>query len=187
MGEYRTIRSNSAKRASARPAKGIAPSGGRIADDQLTLLKTSMGYLLRETHLVYMSVLRERLARYGITTAQWYFLRALWIEDGLTQSELSKRANTTTPTTAVALKLMERDGQVVRRNCPQDRRTMRVYLTKKSKALREGILPYAAEVNHIALAGLSATQIAALQDGLASMRRNLRRDAASAETARSAS
>ncbi len=147
--------------------------GAEISGEELALLNTSVGYLLRRTHLVYMKVLRERLQRYGITTAQWYFLRALWIEDGLTQRELSERASTTGATTTTALRLMERDGLVTRLNSPEDRRTITVHLTEKARALREEVLPLSQEANALALKGVPADDVALMRDILARMRRNL--------------
>jgi len=148
-------------------------SAKEMAGDELALLNTSVGYLLRRTHLVYLRVLRERLQRYGITTAQWYFLRALWIEDGLTQRQLSERASTTGATTTTALRLMERDGLVIRRDSPEDRRTIHVHLTEKARALRDEILPLSQEANALALQGVPVEDVNTMRDILAKMRRNL--------------
>ncbi len=45
---------------------------------------------------------------YGLKRGQWYFLRVLWTEDGLSQRELSARVGTMEPTTVIALRSMER-------------------------------------------------------------------------------
>ncbi|CAN0529581.1 unnamed protein product, partial [Laminaria digitata] len=51
----------------------------------------SAGYLVRDTHLLFARALRNRLQTHQITPGQWYFLRALWDEEGLSQRELRRR------------------------------------------------------------------------------------------------
>ena len=58
----------------------------------------SAGYLVRDTHLLFARTLRNLLQTHQITPGQWYFLRALWDEEGLSQRELSRRVGTTEPT-----------------------------------------------------------------------------------------
>lgn len=125
-------------------------------------------------HLLITRVLRDRLMRYGITTAQWYFLRALWIENGLTQRQLSERVQTTNATTTNALRLMERDGYVTRQRDSHDRRTVRVFYTRKSRTLHDEILPFIGELNNIALQGLSHEQVSRARGLFTHIRGNLR-------------
>ena len=63
----------------------------------------SSGYLVRDAHRAFQRLLEKRIAEYAVTRGQWYFLRVLWSEDGLSQRELSARVGTMEPTTAVAL------------------------------------------------------------------------------------
>ena len=74
----------------------------------------SVGYLVRETHRAFLRALGTRVSRHGVSTGMWYFLRALWEEDGLTQRELSRRVRMMEPTTATALESMERRGLISR-------------------------------------------------------------------------
>jgi DNA-binding MarR family transcriptional regulator len=50
-----------------------------------------------------------------------------------------------------------------------------IHLTRAGRALRRKLVPYAIEVNEAALAGISAREIAALQNTLTKIRRNLAR------------
>ena len=101
----------------------------------------------------------------------------LWREDGLTQRELSRRVGMREPTTVIALKSLERSGFVVRRKSVDDRRKAHVFLTPEAKALQPVLLPAVAEVNAIALAGLSASEIAVLRKALTQVGRNLAAEA----------
>ena len=53
----------------------------------------SVGYQVRTTHRALQRFLQFKIEPHGITLGMWYFLRALWHEDGLTQRELSNRAS----------------------------------------------------------------------------------------------
>ena len=64
--------------------------------------EASIGFLVRDTHRAFSRVLGAAIADAGVTIGMWFFLRALWEEDGLTQRELSRRIGMTEPTTVSA-------------------------------------------------------------------------------------
>ena len=133
----------------------------------------SAGYLIRDTHLLFAKALRTRLQSHQITPGQWYFLRALWLEEGLSQRELSRRVGTTEPTTVSALRLLARNGLIRRVRNPKDRRTINIFLTDKAQALKTELMPLAYDVNETATAGLSAEEFAQLRSLLKRIRENL--------------
>jgi MarR family transcriptional regulator, organic hydroperoxide resistance regulator len=136
-------------------------------------LEFSVGYLLRATYRCFAQDLQRYLGPYDIPMGMWYFLRALWQEDGLTQRELSQRVGSMEPTTVEQLRNMERRGFVERRRSAEDRRKIHVYLTAEGRALRGKLLPHAAEVNNVALQGLSEGEIGFLRLVLSRMKENL--------------
>ena len=77
-------------------------------------LADSLGYQIRTTHRLFQRALQLEIERSGVTLGMWYFLRVLWSEDGITQSELSQRVGTMEPTTLSAIRDMERNGLVRR-------------------------------------------------------------------------
>lgn len=123
----------------------------------------SIGYLIRDNHRSFSRLLASRIAAEEVTVGMWYFLRALWEEDGMTQRELSRRIGAVEPAAVTALDLMERRGLVRRDSDPRDRRRRLVYLTTKAKRLRSRLLPYAIEVNEVALRGIPEEDIQQLQ------------------------
>jgi DNA-binding MarR family transcriptional regulator len=133
----------------------------------------SIGHQVRWAHRALQRELEEQIRPYGITTGMWYFLRALWEEDGLSQRELSDKVGTTEPTTVAALHAMEKRGLVNRVANTDDRRKSNIYLTAPALELRELLLPHAREVNRIAGAGISAADIRALKRILGRIRANL--------------
>lgn len=133
----------------------------------------SAGFLIRDTHLLFAKALRNRLQTHQITPGQWYFLRALWAEEGLSQRELSRRVGTTEPTTVSALRLLARNGLISRVRNPDDRRTINIFLTDKARDLRTELMPMAFDVNENATAGFSPAEFSQLRSFLRRIRENL--------------
>ena len=133
----------------------------------------SIGYLTRIAFRAFSRALETRTAPHGVSSGQWRFLRVLWREDGITQRELSRRVGMREPTTVIALKSLEKSGFVTRRQSVEDRRKIHVYLTPGARALEAALLPAVAEVNDIALAGLTPEEVAVLRKALAQVGRNL--------------
>ena len=96
----------------------------------------SVGYQIRTTHRAMQRFLQSKIEPHGITLGMWYFLRALWHEDGLTQRELSNRAGTMEPTTLSAILIMEKKGLVRRVRNRDDRRKWHIHLTPRGRALK---------------------------------------------------
>jgi DNA-binding MarR family transcriptional regulator len=135
--------------------------------------EASAGHMVRNAHRAFQRELEKEISVYGISRGQWYFLRALWIEDGLTQRELSERVGMMEPTTVVALAGMEKAKLIRRRRSTADRRKVLVYLTPKGEKLRDLLLPVAKSVSDRAAAGVSREDLAAFHRVLARMIANL--------------
>lgn len=133
----------------------------------------SLGYLTRIVSRSFSRVLEKRTLPHGISSGQWRFLRALWLEEGLTQRELSRRVGTQEPTTVTALKGLERSGLIRRVPSAEDRRRVHVYLTPEAKKLRRRLAPYVAEVNALATRDLTTKQVQLLRQLLIRVGQNL--------------
>lgn len=147
--------------------------GEPIAEPRELPFEGSVGYQLRMANRATQRYLQGKIEPHGVTTGMWYFLRALWQEDGLTQRELSRRIGTMEPTTLTALAAMEKAGFISRERDPQDRRKLHVLLTPKGRALEAALLPMAQEVVQQATAGFSPDDRARFLGYLAAVQRNL--------------
>jgi DNA-binding MarR family transcriptional regulator len=136
----------------------------------------SIGYQLRKTHLLSTAFIRSRIEPHGLQFGMWYFLRSLWIEDHITQRELSKRAGAREPTTLEQLRKMEAAGLVTRERDGKDRRRIYVNLTEKARALEAPMLAYLDELSNTAFEGFEPEEIETLTRLLGRVRSNLRRD-----------
>lgn len=114
---------------------------------------------VRTLHRLFARTMSHRIADYGIGIGQWFFLRALWDEDGLTQRELSGRTGMMEPTTVAAVHSLARRGLVKRVRHPRDGRKMNVFLTPKGHALRTELYSLMENVNASASEGISQEAI----------------------------
>ena len=142
-----------------------------VPDDRLA-------HLVKDATRALVRALQMRLVEHGVSFGHWTFLRILWEHDGLTQRNLSEEAGVMEPTTFSALKAMEQMGYVTRRQLPENRKNIYVFLTAKGRALKEKLVPLAEDVNRIAVAGVSAADIARSREILLAIIENLARDEA---------
>ena len=145
-----------------------------VPDDRLA-------HLVKDATRALLRALQMRLTAHGVSLGHWTFLRILWERDGLTQRELSEEAGVMEPTTFSALNAMEKLGYIARRQMPDNRKKVYVFLTPKGRELKDKLVPLAEDVNRIAVAGVPADHIAATRRTLLAIIENLARD--EAETA----
>jgi DNA-binding MarR family transcriptional regulator len=137
--------------------------------------RLSSGYLVRDAHRAFQRLLERRIGPFGVTRGQWYFLRVLWITDGLSQRELSARVGMMEPTTVIALRSMEKSGLIRRVRGDDDRRKVLVFLTAKAKRLRGELLGVARTITDEAEVGIAPRDLAAFRRIVARMTENLDR------------
>lgn len=143
------------------------------ADDVMLTFDESVGYQVRQTQRLLQRYLQQKIEPYGVTPGMWYFLRALWHQDGMTQRELSLVVGTMEPTTLTAINSMERRGLVRRVKNTQDRRKINIFLTRRGQALRAELMPLAKEVVDDAVAGFSPQERAAFLGHLKAVQDNV--------------
>jgi DNA-binding MarR family transcriptional regulator len=122
----------------------------------------SLGYMTRLMYLDLRGMLHARLEAHGLTSGVWYYLWALWREDGINQRELGERVRIKEASTAVTLRIMERDGLIKRVRSNDDRRSVNVFLTARGRKLERELAGYPPEGNLTALQGFSKPEVVAL-------------------------
>ena len=137
-----------------------------------------LAHLVKDATRALVRALQMRLVGHGVSFGHWTFLRILWEHDGLTQRELSVQAGVMEPTTFAALKAMEQLGYVTRRQIPENRKNIYVFVTAKGRALKEKLVPLAEQVNRVAVTGISAADLARSREILIAIIENLARDEA---------
>ena len=135
--------------------------------------ESSYGYTTRILHRAFDRLLQRRLAEHDIKNSHWYFLRILWNREGLTQRELSDETNLTESSTVIMLNQMEQAGLIRKKNDPDDRRKLRIFLTPKARRLEKRLLPIATQLNEMAAAGIPSHELETFIRVAGKMTRNL--------------
>lgn len=136
----------------------------------------SIGYLVTHSQKVLMAAIAERLAPHGVTPAQWQALVVLWECDGIVQRDLAERISIEQATLTRTLDRMERDGFVERRRDVEDRRRVRVHVTKKGFLLINTLVPEAMNVLGQAMKGFNEAEIDQFRSFLRRLIGNLNAD-----------
>ncbi|RED17353.1 DNA-binding MarR family transcriptional regulator [Parasphingopyxis lamellibrachiae] len=123
----------------------------------------SIGYLTRVAFRSFSRLLEQRTLQHGVSAGQWRFLRQLWLNDGITQRELSEKVGLREPTTVIAIRSLEKAGLVTRKKSKVDRRKIHIHLTKEAKRLEHVLGPCVAEVQDMATRSMSDRDIEQLQ------------------------
>jgi len=87
------------------------------------------------------------LSSFGVTPVQFYVLSALWENDGVKFKDLARSLNMDGSTLTGLLDRMERLDYVERRDDPEDRRSLLIFLKEKAKMRRTEILSLAERLN----------------------------------------
>nr|WP_297457879.1 MarR family transcriptional regulator [uncultured Halomonas sp.] len=140
-----------------------------VPDDRLA-------HLVRDAGRVLTKSLQTKLADHSVSFGHWSFLRILWVTEGLTQRELSEQAGLMEPTTYTALKAMEANGLVERRQLNGNRKNIHIYLTQKGRDLKKTLIPLAESVNESAVRGVDHADLLATRRTLLAIISNLAAD-----------
>jgi DNA-binding MarR family transcriptional regulator len=135
-----------------------------------------LAHLVKDATRAFLRSLQMRIVRHNVPLGHWTFLRILWERDGLTQRELSDLAGVMEPTTFAAVKTMEKLGYVERRQRPDNRKKIYVFLTAKGRRLKRALVPLAINVNEVAVRGIAPDDIAATRRTLLAILENLAMD-----------
>ncbi|MEZ9184480.1 MarR family winged helix-turn-helix transcriptional regulator [Vibrio splendidus] len=98
------------------------------------------------------------LKKHGLTIALWPTMMCLWEEEGLTQRDIAAKSKVENSTTTRTLDKLEKLELVERRADPNSRRSFRIYLTDKGKALEEQLVPIPVRLNKALMNELDAEE-----------------------------
>jgi DNA-binding MarR family transcriptional regulator len=122
-------------------------------------IRESFPYMTRLAYLALRGMLDVDLAPRGLTSGIWYYLWALWEEDGINQKELSSRVRIKEAGTTVTLRTMVSLGLIHRERSNDDRRNIKIYLTAAGRALEYELLPLGVKANTLALEGFTTAEV----------------------------
>jgi DNA-binding MarR family transcriptional regulator len=133
----------------------------------------SYAYQVRGVHRLFARILEKQIGNSGIKAGDWYLLRVLWEQDGISQKELSRRSFLTESSVVTMLNSMTKAGLVVRERDEHDRRYMKIQLTDKARQLKDELIPLAKDINANATRGVGSEELKIFMQVLSMMKDNL--------------
>ncbi len=98
---------------------------------------------------------KKRLLPYGLTPIQHLILEALWMENGLSQKDISTRLVLDKATLSGVLDRMSAGGWITKEQDLEDKRTLRICLTGKGKKLKPNLARERNQANDELLSSLN--------------------------------
>ncbi|QYJ73871.1 MULTISPECIES: MarR family winged helix-turn-helix transcriptional regulator [Shewanella] len=118
----------------------------------------SLGYLVSHLNVAIANELDQRLKRYQLDIKLWPVLFALWQEEGITQTELSRRCDVANYTMTRLLDQLQVQGLITRHQEADNRRAFKIFLTDEAKALEQDLIREAERVNDKFMAELDVEE-----------------------------
>lgn len=97
----------------------------------------------------------EMTKRFGLTGGKWKTITGLSIKEGITQKQLADMMFVEAPTLVPIIDKLEKEGYIVRKTDPKDRRNNLVFLTNKAKKTTDSIIDCIAEMRDVGLEKIS--------------------------------
>jgi len=136
-------------------------------------LDTCVAFITNNAAKKLSECFNERLSKLGITRVQWIALYFMGKYENISQGELGKKMDIKASSVARLIDRMERDGYVIRKRDPKDRRMTNLILTKDGKELRLKLLPEGEKMRKLASRGLTEEEIETFKKVLKKMTKNV--------------
>ncbi|MBJ6799279.1 MarR family winged helix-turn-helix transcriptional regulator [Geomonas propionica] len=133
-------------------------------------IEKTVGFLLAKAYQRACLIFKEHFEEHDLTPQQFGLLGFLWREDGLSQSLLSAKSQIDRTTMGGLIDRLEKEGLVVRKTDPVDRRAYRICLTDKGKALESVLAPLALQAQEVFIAKLAPQEVETLKSLLEKIR-----------------
>ena len=118
----------------------------------------SLGFVVNRSARAMRRVLDAGLVEHGITASQYIVLERLWEEDGISLTELGESLYFDNPTLTGIIDRMERGGFLERQRDDNDRRVVRIFLTRAGRSLQDTLGGKAEETDREAVSSLSVAE-----------------------------
>jgi MarR family transcriptional regulator, organic hydroperoxide resistance regulator len=138
---------------------------------------TQGGFLISQLSQVQARIFEKLLKEHGIDNIngpQGRILFVLWQNDDLPIREVGQRTSLSKSALTSMLDRMEQQGHIQKNYDPNDRRQIRITLSKKTKTLNQRYLEVSKQMNRIFYQGLSDDEVANFEKALAKILDNLK-------------
>jgi len=126
------------------------------------VLEEQVGHLLRRAYQRHIAIFQSRFGEDGPTSVQFAALFTLWRHGGLSQNRLGRLIGMDPATIKGVIARLEERGLVERGPDPEDRRRVRLALTRAGRALMPGLVARARKATAATVQPLSEREAARL-------------------------
>lgn len=131
---------------------------------------------IHQTDLALTNYVKSKLVPFNLAPEQNLIMMLLWEKDGLNQNEIAEKLNKDKTNIARMVFNLEQKGFIHRVCGEQDRRSLRVFLTRQGKELGNQIIPLAEEFNELVCKGISNEELMEVRRILSKMCSNVQKD-----------
>jgi MarR family transcriptional regulator, transcriptional regulator for hemolysin len=137
--------------------------------------ENSIGFIVNRAARSFVKALDLELHdKVGVTVGQWKVIVMLVKQNGLTQKETADKLGLESPTLIPIIDKMEKEGLIIRKVDPSDRRNNRIYRTEKADALWDRMMECASKVRQAAIKDIPEEDINVMRTVLNKIWYNLR-------------
>ena len=138
-------------------------------------LKDYISIKIHQTDLILTSCVKARLEPYNLAPEQNLIMMLLWEKDGLTQNQIAETLGKDKTNIARMAANLESKGFIRRTGCPNDRRSLKLYLSPEGKALSEQVVPTLEGFNDLIWKGITKEEIVFLETILSKFNQNVQK------------
>jgi DNA-binding MarR family transcriptional regulator len=138
-------------------------------------LQNTLGFIIYRTAIKLKNELNKNFKNNGldVTSDQWQVLVTLWNNEGLTQTEISDKLVKDKTSLTVILDRMEKKNLIIRSAHEHDRRSYKIFLTDKSRALVPKLIQVVDTLTQQIINGMNHQETKTVKEGLIQIYQNL--------------
>ncbi|KYK36618.1 MAG: MarR family transcriptional regulator [Theionarchaea archaeon] len=127
-------------------------------EQERTPYPESLGRLISCLYRYTQTYIGKELEHHGIGSGQFSFLAALCHSEGMSQEELANLFHVDKATSARAIKKLVKEGYVIRKRDPVDKRKYRILLTEKGSTMHPVLKKISTEWTETLLSGFTQNE-----------------------------
>lgn len=131
-----------------------------------------INFILSNTQNAVYNYFKKRLQAFDITPSQYALLQRLYVQDGLTPSQLAQELRLDTSSITGILGRLEKKGLIDRVYSQEDRRSVRIHLREEGRELWAQVDQVIEDANVKITAGLDDERYGQLLSALSLLERN---------------
>ncbi|MCP3740368.1 MarR family winged helix-turn-helix transcriptional regulator [Rossellomorea sp. BNER] len=133
----------------------------------------NIGVFIHAVDLEITSYVNNQLAAFRLTSEQNLIMALLWEREGISQNEIATKLNKDKSGVTRMLSTLEKKGYIRRVICPNDRRSVEVYLTEDGRKLGNDVIPINQNIIQLINKGMTNEEIVELRRLLLKVRDNV--------------